>query len=109
MMILYRIMVRTSLSGGMFMDATGSFELAVKEAQLIQSENPSYKVTIEAESWPTLTKLKYHWYLLTRQAEGFGVEFQSDHGHKHSGSKTVWPQAQSSAPADGRPAGSALD
>lgn len=79
----------------MFMDGTRSLNLAIDEARTIQAENPQFKVTIEAEHWPTLTTLKYMWYQLTRQAEGFGVEFQKRSGHRYFSRTVVWPEASS--------------
>ena len=93
-MIIYRIVVKTSPTGGTFMDGTASLELAIREAQQIQNEYPDYVVTIEAENWPTLTKLKYFWCKFTRRDEGFGVEFQRNTGHKHSATNKVWPASQ---------------
>ena len=84
-------MVKTSPTGGTFMDGTASLKLAIKEAKQIQNEYPDYVVTIEAEDWPTLTKLNYYWYKITRSDEGFGVEFQRNSGHRHSGINKVWP------------------
>ncbi len=91
-MIIYRITVKTSGTGGMFMDGTSSLALAIKEAEHIQTENPQYKVSVEAEEWPTLTNMKYRWYQLTGAAEGFCVEFQKKSGHKHTGITRVWPK-----------------
>jgi hypothetical protein len=91
-MIIYRIMVKTSRTGGMFMDGTSSLALAIKEAEAIQTENPQYNVSIEAEEWPSLTSIKYHWYQFTGKGEGFGTEFQKKYGHKHIGAKHIWPK-----------------
>ena len=91
-MIIYRVRVKTSSTGGVFMDGTNSLSLAVKEAAHIQAENPQYQVAVEAEEWPTLTNLKYRWYQLTGRAEGFGVDFQKRHGHKHASIERVWPK-----------------
>ena len=74
------------------MDCTSSLALALKEAESIQAENPQYNVSIEAEDWPSLTKIKYHWYQFTGKAEGFGVEFQKKYGHKHIGVMHIWPK-----------------
>lgn len=91
-MIIYRITVKTSGTGGMFMDGTSSLALAIKEAAHIQAENPKYKVGVVAEEWPTLTSMKYRWFQLTGAAEGFGVKFQQKSGHKHASITPVWPK-----------------
>ena len=91
-MIIYRITVKTSETGGMFMGGTSSLAIAVKEAEHIQAENPQYKVAVEAEEWPTLTSMKYRWYHLTGAAEGFGAEFQKKSDHKHTSIAPVWPK-----------------
>lgn len=75
------------------MDGTGSLRLALEEARTIQAENPQYRVSVEAEEWPTLTAIKYRWYTFTGRAEGFGVEFQKKFGHRHSARKVVWSEA----------------
>lgn len=91
-MIIYRVKVKTSETGGMFMDGTRSLALAISEAEQIQAENPQYKVSVEAEEWPTLTNMKYRWHQLTGGAEGFGVQFQKKSGHKHTAVTPVWPK-----------------
>lgn len=90
-MIIYRIMVKTSDRGGIYMDGTHSLDLAIQEAQTIQSENPSYKISIQAEDWPTLSLLKYRWYQITGRNEGLGTGFQKRTGHKSSILNVVWP------------------
>jgi hypothetical protein len=70
-MIIYRITIKTSKTGGMFMDGTNSLNLALEEAKHIQTENPHYKVGVDAEEWPTLTSMKYRWYRLTGLGDGF--------------------------------------
>ena len=92
-MLLYRVMVQTEPNGGTLLDATHDFELAKSEAFHLQSQYPTYKITIDAENWPTLNKVKYHYYQITKQADGFGTEFRQKTGHKHSGIKKVWPHA----------------
>lgn len=92
-MIIYRVMVKTSPKGGTFMDGTRSMQTAVEEARSIQAEDPQFVVSVEAEEWPTLTPLKYQWYRLTGQAQGFGVEFQKSSGHRHASRRVVWPEA----------------
>lgn len=67
-MIIYRVMVKTSPKGGTFLGGTATLQLALREARLIQKENPQYRVSVEAEEWPTLTPLKYHWLRLTGRA-----------------------------------------
>ena len=91
-MIIYRVKVRTSETGGMFMDGTSSLALAISEVEQLQAENPQYKISVEAEEWRTLISLKYRWYQLTGGAEGFGVDFQNKSGHKHAGVTPVWPE-----------------
>ena len=92
-MIIYRVNVKTSGTGGMFMDGTNLLALALGEAEQIQADNPQYKVSVEAEEWPTLTSFKYRWYQLTGGAKGFGSEFQKKSGHKHAGITAVWPKS----------------
>lgn len=91
-MIIYRVMVKTSGSGGMFMDGTHRMDWAIEQAQSIQAENPEFKVSVEAEEWKSLTLLKYRWYLLTGKSNGFGAEFQQEFSHRHSSTKIVWPE-----------------
>lgn len=77
----------------MFMDGTNSLNLALEEAKHIQTENPHYKVGVDAEEWPTLTSMKYRWYRLTGLGEGFGVEFQRKYSHKPASVTPVWPKS----------------
>ncbi len=94
-MWLYRVMAKSrNSSEGMFFDATGSLDDAVRMAKVIQRREPTYKVTVEAEDWPSLSWWSYQFHRIVGTHDGFGVNFKNKHGLEIRNIKVVWPEVK---------------
>lgn len=73
-----------------YLEATADYEAALAQAREQLRKNPDRKLRIDAEEWPELSRLRYHWHRWRGTSEGFGTEFMNRHSMRISSIETVW-------------------
>lgn len=73
-----------------YFDAVADEQEAIAFAKELKRKNPDREVRVDAEDWPGLGRISYHWYRLTKVSEGFGSSFMNQRSQRISAIETIW-------------------